>query len=715
MVYNTLRSEVSQLRPDLDLRILDETYVFAEAAHSGQKRYSGEDYIIHPVEVARNLLVLNPDMPAMQAALLHDVTEDTDVPLSAIEQKFGSEVAALVNGLDKLAIVKVRAEDPQEEKWKKMFLAMAKDIRIVFIKLADRLHNMRTLQHVPEHKRQRIARETLGVHAAIASRLGIYQIKSDLEDLCFEYLYPEDYKDLSDKLASYRARSEECMAFASSQLEQVLLRENIAVKQVQGRMKHLWSIYQKLQKKDIKSLDEIYDLFALRIILPDELNGEKEDFSRLYEILGFLHGEYLPLQDRFKDYIAVPKANGYRSLHTTILGLGGDLFDEPTEVQIRTESMHVESELGLASHWTYKMGKTARELDLKLQKSVQKLLQKVNALLAAEPDLEALVKPWVESFQNMKLEDRKRAENLLLEKGFTLEEVQTLRKGQSNQNLSLSPNIDEQLAWLRGLAKRSSKSEINLYPDKIFVLTPKDKVIELPLGANPIDFAFTVHTEVGNKMVNAKVNGKIVPFDYELQNGEKVEILTRANARPKQYWISIAKTSSARSKIKNWFNKQDKDSNVAAGRDMMNKELLALGKPPLDDKLSLLKGYAGKGRSVPEREQLLENIGLGNVTPFQLVKNLFPIETSQEKKKGEIIIPAEYTEEILVTGEADLPVVLSACCKPRPPHEIIAYVTKEQIIRIHKQTCRELHGLDEARFLKSHWQVKGLLEAVHGA
>lgn len=707
MVYNALRSDVERLRPDLDIRILDETYAFAKAAHEGQKRYSGEDYIIHPVEVARNLLTLNPDLPAMQAALLHDVTEDTPVPLSEIEQKFGSEVAALVNGLDKLAIVKVRADDPQEEKWKKMFLAMAKDIRIVFIKLADRLHNMRTLQHVPEHKRERIARETLGVHAAIASRLGIYQIKSDLEDLCFQYLYPEDYKDLSDRLASHRARSEECMAFAVSQLEQVLVRENVPVKQVQGRMKHLWSIYQKLQKKDIKSLDEIYDLFALRVILPDSFKGDSEDFSHLYSVLGLLHGEYLPLQDRFKDYIAVPKNNGYRSLHTTVLGLGGNLFDEPTEVQIRTESMHMESELGVASHWTYKAGRTARDVDLKLQKAVQKVLQKMNALLEKEPDLEALVKSWVEDFQHLKPEDRKQVELLLLEKGFSETELQALRKGRSNQSLSLTPNIDEQLAWLRGLAAISSKSEINLYPDKIFVLTPKDKVIELPVGANPIDFAFAVHTEVGNKMVNAKVNGKIVPFDYELQNGEKIEIVTRNNAKPNQYWLSIAKTSSARSKIKNWFNKQDKESNVAAGREMMNKELLALGKPPLDDKLTLLKEYAGKTRSVPEREQLLENVGLGNVTPFQLVKTLFPLETvAQDKKKGEIIIPAEYTEEVLVTGEAHLPVVLSACCKPRPPHEIVGYVAKGQVIRIHKKTCRELHGLDEARFVSSHWQAK---------
>lgn len=708
MVYSTLRNEVLQLRPDLDIALLDKAYAFADKAHEGQVRYSGEPYIIHPVEVARILLTLNPDMAAMQAALLHDVTEDTPVPIKEIEQEFGSEVAALVQGMEKLAVVKLRTEDPQEEKWKKMFLAMARDVRIVFIKLADRLHNMRTLHHVPPHKQQRIARETLGVHAAIASRLGIYQVKSDLEDLCFQYLYPEDYKEFSDKLALYHERSEGYMAFATSQLEQLLVREGLEDLQVQGRMKHLWSIYQKLQKKDVQSLEEIYDLFAVRVILPDAFDGDKENHAHLYSVLGIVHGEYLPLQDRFKDYVAVPKPNGYRSLHSTVLGLGGGLYDEPTEVQIRTQSMHQEAEIGIASHWSYKLGKKGKKkISLKEQQSLQEALQKVNALLEREPDLEPDVKNWVERFQYVAVDDRKRVEKLLLDNGIEEEDLEAIRKGRSKQPLSLQPNIDEQLAWLRGLATSSTKSEINLYPDKIFVLTPNKKVIELQTGSNPIDFAYAVHTEVGNKMVNAKVNGRIVPFDYELKNGEMIEIVTRNNAKPNRYWLSLAKSSSARSKIKSWFNKQDKDGNVAAGRTMMNEELQALGKPMLDDKLTLLKNYAGKSRTVPEREQLLENVGLGNVTPFQLVKTLFPDETAQEKKKGEIIIPAEYMEEVLVTGEENLPVVLSACCKPRPPHPIVGYVTRGQFIRIHKKDCRHLKDLDEARFVSSHWKAKG--------
>lgn len=637
MSYSTLRKKIVERRPDLSIEAIDLAYEFAKKAHKGQKRYSGEAYIIHPVGVAEILLDLNPDLPAMQAALLHDVTEDTPVGIDEIEKTFGKEIAGLVSGLEKLAVVKMRKEDPQVEKWKKMFLAMAKDVRIVFIKLADRLHNMRTLHSVPLHKQERIARETLGVHAAIASRLGIYQIKSELEDLCFKFLYPDEYKELSRKLSSQRRRSEECMEFAISQLKHLLNREGVKFVEIQGRMKHLWSIYQKLQKKDSTGLDEIYDLFAVRIILPDLFLGEKEQVSHVYSVLSLLHAEYIPLPDRFKDYIAQAKPNGYRSVHTTILGLGGDVYDEPTEVQIRTLSMHKESEIGIASHWTYKLGK----------------------------------------------------------------------KGRSREVSSLHSNVEEQMAWLRGLAEKGDlKSEIDLYPDRIFVLTPKEKVIELPQGANPIDFAFAVHTEVGNKMINAKANGKIVPLDYELKNGEVVEIVTRNNAKPNRYWISLARTASARSKIKNWFNKQDKSVNIAAGREMVNKELQSLGKTVLDDRNSLLKNYSGITRSPTDREHLLENVGLGTASAVQIVRTLFPEETAHARKKSIIISAANYTDKVLVTGEENLPVVLSACCKPKPPHSIIGYVTRGQFIRIHKENCKELSALEKERFVSAKWKER---------
>ncbi len=708
MSYPSLRKQILERRPDLPIKAIDLAYEFARKSHGTQKRYSGEAYIVHPVEVARILLTLNPDLPAMQAALLHDVTEDTPVKKEAIEEIFGKEVADLVEGLEKLAVVKVRKEDPQVEKWKKMFLAMAKDVRIVFIKLADRLHNMRTLQHVPPHKQERIARETLGVHAAIASRLGIYQIKSELEDLCFQYLYPEEYKELSEKLRTQQERSEECMAFATSQLEELLKREGVKFVEVQGRMKHLWSIYQKLQKKEADSLDDIYDLFAVRIILPDLFRGEKEQVSHVYSVLGLLHNEYIPLQDRFKDYIAVPKSNGYRSIHTTVLGLGGDLYDEPTEVQIRTLTMHKESEIGIASHWTYKLGKkTSKVLDRKVHFALQNALQKLKVLVKSNPELESDVRAWVERYQFLTPDERKKIEKNLKDAGVTAEDLLAVKKGRSQEAPSLHGNVEEQMAWLRGLTKEQNiKSEIDLYPDRIFVLTPKEKVIELPLGANPIDFAFAVHTEVGTKMVSAKVNGRIVPFEYELKNGEVVEVVTRSNAKPNRYWLSLARTSEARSKIKNWFNKQDKSLNVAAGRDMVNRELQLLGKPVLDDKIALLKDYAGLARTPAARELLLENVGLGTVSAFQIVKTVYPDETAQARKKSVISAVASYTDKVLVTGEENLPVVLSACCKPKPPHAIMGYVTRGQFIRIHKQSCKELSGLEKERFVSAVWKER---------
>lgn len=709
MSYASLRNQILKRRPDLPIKGVDAAYEFAKKAHAGQKRYSGEPYIVHPVEVATILLDLNPDLPALQAALLHDVTEDTPVKCPAIEEAFGKEVADLVEGLEKLAVVKMPKGDYEEEKWKKMFLAMAKDVRIVFIKLSDRLHNMRTLHHVPPHKQERIARETLGVHAAIASRLGIYSIKSELEDLCFRYLYPEEYKQLSDRLHSYQERSEECMAYATSQLEQLLKREGVELEQVQGRMKHLWSIYQKLQKKETRSIEDIYDLFAVRVIMPDSFNGEMEDVEPIYNVLSILHSEFIPLEDRFKDYVAKPKPNGYRSVHTTVLGLGGKVYHEPTEIQIRTLAMHKEAELGIASHWTYKLGKKANKaMDRKVHFAMQAAVQKIQALVKRMPDLESEVRAWLERYQFLTPTERKRIEKKLKELGVGDKDFTAVRKGRSQEIPSLHSNVEEQLAWLRGLAKEPDlREEINLYPDRVFVVTPKKKVIELPLGANPIDFAYAVHTEVGNQMVNAKVNGRIVPFDYELKNGEMVEIVTRGNAKPNRYWLSIAKTSSARSKIKNWFNKEDKSVNVAAGRDMVNRELQTLGKAPLDDKSSLLKEYAGKNRTPTQREQILENVGLGTVTAFQIVKTLFPEETAQERKKVHLKeAAAQFTDEVLVTGEENLPVVLSACCKPKPPQPILGYVTRGQFIRIHRQTCRELNGLEEERFVEAEWKLR---------
>ncbi|MFT7183898.1 MAG: guanosine-3',5'-bis(diphosphate) 3'-pyrophosphohydrolase [Oceanicoccus sp.] len=709
MDYVELRERILISRPDIDIMAVDQAYHFANEAHEGQTRYSGEPYIVHPVGATALLLGLHPDLESIQACLMHDVTEDTEATYEDIEQKFSSEVADLVQGMEKLAVVKLKEKSQQTDQWKNMFLAMANDVRIVFIKLADRLHNMKTLQHVPKHKQERIARETLIVHAAIASRLGMYQFKSELEDLCFKYLEPEAYQKLTLQLAESREKSQQYMEFATSQLEQLLVREGVAVDRVQGRMKHLWSIYQKMKRKDTESLEDIQDLFAIRVVLPDMVRNETEQVSHLYTALGILHGETVPLQDRFKDYVAVPKPNGYRSLHTTVMGLGGDLYEDPTEVQIRSLRMHQESELGIASHSNYKLDKKlVRPVNLERHKALHSAMDKVSAIVKGNPEIEGLLKSWVERYQHMFPEDRKKVEKILLKHGLSSAELDDIRKGRSQEHLKLKPNLEAQLAWLRGLAEKGDDSmELDLFPDKIFVLTPNKDVMELPRGATPVDFAYGVHTAVGNKMVHAKVNGRIVPLDYKLKNGQLVEVGTRSNAKPNRYWISIAKTSSARAKIKNWFNKQDRDGNIVIGRDLLNKEMEKIGEKALDERLTILKDYGKTKRGFSDREQILESIGLGSTTVGQVMKTLFGSAISEVPRKKSVQQGdrTDPTKLVLVTGEENLPVALSACCKPRPGNPIIGYVTRGSNIRIHKQSCSELSGLKGERFVSALWKT----------
>lgn len=700
MNYETLRSDILFNRPDLDILEVDRAYKFAAMAHKGQKRYSGEDYIIHPIEACRILLSMDPDLAAIQACLLHDVSEDTSVTLKEIGKEFGADVEKLVEAMEKLSVVKLKKEDQKIENWKKMFMAMAKDIRVVFIKLADRLHNLRTLEHVPEHKRERIARESLFVHAAIASRLGIYQIKSEMEDLCFKHLCPEPYEKLRSQISKFSEESEEFMEFAKSEIEQLLAREGVEVKEVSGRMKHLWSIYQKMNKKSVLDLSSIYDLFAVRVILPDSYKEGKEQVSHLYSTLGIIHALFLPLEDRFKDYVAVPKHNGYRSLHTTVLGVGGDLYDAPTEIQIRSASMHAEAELGVASHWAYKEKSEGKSGTLALQEA----LHQIRSLLLRKPEIEGMVKEWVEKFQQMNFQDRKKIEKILVDGGIESKYLDVIRKARAYGPLILSGNYEKHLAWLRGLVEEvKAGSEIDIFPDKIFVLTPKGDVLELERGATPIDFAYAVHSAVGDKCVSAKVNGKIVPLEYELKNGEKVEIVTRTNAKPSKYWLSIARSSGTRSKIKNWFHKQEREQNVKLGRDLLNKELENMKKPKLDEKFTILKNYAGRERDFDARSDLLESIGLSTTSAAHVANTIYAVEEAHEEEKGVYFAP-ELTGKVIISGEENLPFVFSACCKPKPPKLILGYVTRGRNIRIHLSTCKELSGVESARFIDAKWE-----------
>jgi (p)ppGpp synthase/HD superfamily hydrolase len=705
MSYETLRARVQRTRQDIDLSALDLAYSYAKAAHEGQTRYSGEPYIIHPVAAAEILMDLHPDLATLQACLLHDVTEDTPRTLEDIESEFGAEVAMLVAGCEKLAVVKVRGMGLQNEKWKRMFLAMAKDVRIMFIKLCDRLHNMRTLHHVPEEKQHRIAKESLAVHAAVASRMGMYSMKSELEDLCFRFLQPEAHAQLSEALKAHAARSEEFMNVATSTVEQLLFREGVKVEAVEGRMKHLWSIHQKLQRKEGAELKDIYDLFAVRVILPDMIREGQEQVSHLYSALGLLHHHFIPLQDRFKDYVAVPKPNGYRSLHTALMGIGGELFDDPVEVQIRTYQMHKEAEIGVASHSQYKEGSGPRgSFDAGRHIKLLESLEKVKALADRSPDIAGMLTEWVENYQSMTPTDRLNVEDLLLERGLIKEDLKHIRRGRSQERLTLAPRVEQQLAWLRGMAENMNE-EIDLYPNKIFVLTPGRDVIELPRGATPVDFAYAIHTELGHRLLHAKVNGRIVPLDYELRNGEMVEIGKRREPQPSRYWLGLAQTASAKAKIKNWFNRQDRESNVLAGRELLNRQLHLRGQVSLDERLTLLATYGKQKLSFNEREGMLESIGRGVLSLGQVLRVLFPVEENVNQKVVQKNDVSRLSERVLVTGEEDLPVILSACCKPRPPHAIIGYVTRGRSIRVHQQSCRELSGLSGERFVSTHWKA----------
>ncbi|MFA5352364.1 MAG: RelA/SpoT family protein, partial [Candidatus Gracilibacteria bacterium] len=486
-------SVVGSYLPDANLERISEAYKFAEEKHAGQMRFSGEPYFIHPVAATMHLLSLKPDEDTIIACLLHDVIEDTDTDVEAIQKKFGKTVAQLCMDMEKLGTVRYQGQERQIENLRKMFVAMARDLRVIFIKLADRLHNMETLEFVRPDKQQRIAQETLQVYAPIAARLGIFEFKAKLEDLAFKVLHPEDYAKLKKELAGSIENQEAFVSKAKKELKNILQKEGIKV-EVFGRVKHLYSIWRKMKLKNYPSLDELYDLFALRVIT--------KTTAECYATLGIIHNHYTPLSRRFKDFIAVPKPNGYRSLHTTVIGLSRQ---SPTEIQIRTQEMHEQAEYGAAAHWQYSAKKKSVKVDEEKLK-------------------------WVKNL------------------------VELHEKMQDNEEFQENLTSD-------------------VLENRIFILTPHGDVFDLPEGATPIDFAYAVHTGVGNTAVGAKVNGKIVKLDEKLHNGEVVEIITRKDAKPNRFWLSFVKTSGAKSKIKAHFGQMDQGENLTLGKDLINAKL----------------------------------------------------------------------------------------------------------------------------------------------
>ncbi|MDR7869845.1 MAG: bifunctional (p)ppGpp synthetase/guanosine-3',5'-bis(diphosphate) 3'-pyrophosphohydrolase [Tissierellaceae bacterium] len=633
-----LISKIEQYNPQADMSLVIRAFTLGEGAHEGQKRNSGEHFFIHPLNVALILADLNMDTQTIVAGLLHDVIEDTNYSYEDIVEEFGEEIADLVDGVTKLKNLQYKTkQENQAENLRKMVLAMAKDIRVIIVKLADRLHNMRTLEYMTDEKKKEKALETLEIYAPIAHRLGISKIKWELEDLSLRYLEPEMYYELVEKVSVKRKEREEFIQYILKLLHEKLGEMGIHC-EISGRPKNFYSIYKKMVIQG-KSFEEIYDLTAVRILV--------DNIKDCYGALGIVHTLWKPIPGRFKDYIAMPKPNMYQSLHTTVIGPKGEIF----EVQIRTYDMHKTAEYGIAAHWKYKEG------------------------------------------------------------------------------VNKSDNFDDKLTWLRQLLEwqkdlKDPKDfmetlKIDFFTDEVFVFTPKGDVINLPEGSTPIDFAYRVHTDVGNRTVGAKVNGRIVQLNYQLKNGNIVEIITSSNANPSRDWLSIVKSTQAKSKIKQHFKLKDRDVNVVKGKDSLEKELKRLGYKPNDIlKDEWLKNIADK-LSIVSIDDLYASIGYGNVKQNQVItklkdfyaeeyKNEYEEKFIDEKlKKPQSKKPHGSNQGISVKGIDNIKVRFAKCCNPVPGDEIVGYVTKGRGVSVHRADCpNTIANEDEERLIEVSWDTE---------
>lgn len=630
MGLEPLLKRIREYYPDGDLQIIERAYEFSKKAHEGQLRDSGEPYFQHPYQVASILADLELDLETVSAGLLHDVIEDTAVTHKQVKEVFGDQVLALVDGVTKLDKLPFKTRfERQAENLRKMIFAMSKDIRVILIKLADRLHNMRTLNHVAPERQRQTAQETLDIYAPLAHRLGIFGIKWEMEDIAFRYLHPEEYYALVNMIAKKRKEREGDLNLIMEILREKL--DELSINsEIQGRPKHLYSIYQKMRNQG-KGLAEIYDLLAVRVIV--------DSVKDCYAVLGAIHTLWKPIPGRFKDYIAMPKSNMYQSLHTSIIGPKGEHY----EIQIRTWDMHRTAEKGVAAHWIYK-------------ETVDK-----------HSDYE--------------------------------HKVQWLR---------------EAVEWLQEMKDPQEFMEtlkIDLFEDEVFVFTPKGDVKSLPAGATPVDFAFDVHTDIGLRCSGAKVNGRIEPLDYQLQNGEFVEILTSKSAVPTQDWLGFVKTSKAKNKIRSFLKEERRDESVIRGKELLDKELrkFSLDVKEYTAQERLLE--IGKRYGFSLAEDLLANIGFGRVTAAQVVQKLAGKELEERQKKKVINKQpkARHREAkgVMVKGVDNLLIRFAKCCTPVPGDNIVGYITRGRGISIHRADCPNIKTLaeDQARQIGVSWNT----------
>lgn len=634
-LLNKLLERLSKNSVKYDTEKISLAFHTACMAHEGQKRESGEDYISHPVAVAMILADFEPDTASIIAALLHDVLEDTNITYRTIKKDFGAEVADLVEGVTKLGKIPYSSKEEQQiENLRKMFLAMAKDIRVILIKLADRLHNMRTIQSLPDEKRREKSLETMEVFAPLAHRLGMRKVKLELEDISLKYLDPVGYDTVKEKLS---IKLNERMAILHNIERRIAKRidENKIEYRIEGRIKHIYSIYRKMFSLN-KNFDEIYDLYAVRIIVGN--------VTECYNVLGIVHDLFKPIPGRFKDYISTPKPNMYQSLHTTVIGKEGISF----EVQIRTWEMHRIAEYGIAAHWKYKRGIFGRDsLDEKLS--------------------------WV------------------------------------RQLLELQKDTKEPEDFMRTL-------KIDLFADEVFVFTPNGDVINLPAGATIIDFAYAIHSAVGNRMIGAKVNGKIEELTYNIQNGEIIEILTGAASKgPSRDWLKIAKTSEARNKIRQWFKKEKREENIINGKEDLERELKRNGVILSDSNREEILASALKRAGLKDLDELYAAIGYGGISITKILPKIkddyhrLTKNSSEQEEEQPAPKKVRAVKGISVEGIDNCLIKIAQCCSPLPGDDIIGFVTRGYGVSVHKKICRNITNLGEAqlqRLINVHWNVE---------
>jgi GTP pyrophosphokinase len=632
--FNDVLERLTSYQPNADIELLKKAYVFSAKVHLGQVRLSGEPYLNHPLEVAGILTQLKLDVASVATGLLHDTVEDTLTTSKEIQENFGEEIAQLVDGLTKISRISLRSsEEHQAENFRKMILAMVKDIRVILIKLADRLHNMRTLQYHSPEKQAEIAQETIDIYAPLAHRLGIDWIKSELENLAFQYLHPELYEEIRRKIA----KKERERARYIEEVKRTLMKklyENHIEGEVTGRLKQTYSIYLKMKEQNI-DFDQVYDITAFRVVV--------NSIKACYDVLGIIHSIWKPIPGKFKDYIGLPKENMYQSLHTTVIGP----FGERIEIQIRTHEMHKIAEEGIAAHWKYKEGKVVEEAEDKRFTWLRQLLE------------------WQRDLKD-------------------------------NQEFIESLKVD-------------------LFPNEVYIFTPKGQVKQFPIGSTPVDFAYSIHSDVGNHCVGAKVNGKIVPLRYELRSGDTVEILTSPNQRPSKDWLKLVKTSRAKAKIRQWFTAEEREKSITLGKDILEKELQKYGL----QQTKLIKSgelvNVANEFSFQGVEDLVAAVGYGKVTANQIIGKILPQEKLEQQKEelegGRLKhliqkITRAPKDALLIRGIDNVMVRYAGCCNPVPGDKVVGFITRGRGVTIHTADCQNAIYDDPHRKVDVEWDSK---------